>query len=940
MNKWNKDSSIVACYEFNDGALTFDRSLKGNHLTNVGVVYDNGAKFVRAEGDYLYRAHTSLGVGFPGTTGNTDIAIWADVSLASLPGVGEGYVIASKYSDDDGDAPWILYWVNVAGTYSLLFAKNYSGSWESVTIYSSAVDVPSSHKIGISFNGTSKAYVGELYDSAGVGYGSVSGNTTYGMAVDDEAFMVGAYPSTGGPVSCLDGAIRSLVVANTTKTSTDFDAMAAGTYLEEAVATYGVFVDWNNDNDFADANEDISAYVLSIPSFSAGRNSDTDYDYAGTCTVKLKNGDSFFSPNNSGSAIYGNVLPNRRVRITMTHGGTTVTAWQGFLQDISCATGQTVAANTATLRANGPLGQLSEGTIDVARQTTKLSSEIATAILDAKGWPAGDRSIGTGLTTIAEWTDSGYSPLSSLREMQDMEFGRLREGKAGQIVFDSRDAIFASPHDVAQATYGTGGFSVRNVKQLDSRSSVYNHVSAKCKPFNYTDEIALVTVCDINAGKGGNPPYVAGSAATAYYASLPAGSPFESVAEWSSTAYTANSAADGSGTDLTADVSIAITNFGRQALLTITNASATAAYLTRLILYGKAWAQDDAIEVRSSDATSIAAYGRREYPRIGKYHTSTTYTKQHADYAVALYKSQRPPVSFEVPSNLDASYMADAMARETGDRIHLNFGADYGLFIDGDYIIDQIAHSVPSPYNHVMTITCTPAPTAELAATGEAYTPKIVPYSRQNNPASNYDSSSADTGNPTGASDLQILTNDDDPTIPRGSMAFRFNRDTSNYRSIWHVQVTLGASSPFYGPYAAQRTAHADMVIADSASPIQIVAGQLLYFIASGTPDDYAGKVLLIYKTGDAGLAGNMIGIDSGSAITITSAFNVSGLFNYSIVKPWWNLNEWDRGFYFPADFKTQNINEAVWQTKDVPIYPGIDLYAQAFSQNRFGVSI
>ena len=70
-----------------------------------------------------------------------------------------------------------------------------------------------------------------------------------------------------------------------------------------------------------------------------------------------------------------------------------------------------------------------------------------------------------------------------------------------------------------------------------------------------------------------------------------------------------------------------------------------------------------------------------------------------------------------------------------------------------------------------------------------------------------------DSGNPSGASGLVILTPETDSTIPPGMIAFRFNRDTSNYRGIYSVAAVLSTALPAEGPYSTERAGHADEII-------------------------------------------------------------------------------------------------------------------------------
>ena len=95
------------------------------------------------------------------------------------------------------------------------------------------------------------------------------------------------------------------------------------------MATLNYYVDWNNNGLFDHAKSDISPYVMPA-SWKFGRSAAHEYDAAGTASMSLNNSSSIFSSFNAASPIYGKILPNIRLRITMTSGGVTTTMFQGF----------------------------------------------------------------------------------------------------------------------------------------------------------------------------------------------------------------------------------------------------------------------------------------------------------------------------------------------------------------------------------------------------------------------------------------------------------------------------------------------------------------------------------------------------------------------------------------------------------------------------------
>lgn len=81
--------------------------------------------------------------------------------------------------------------------------------------------------------------------------------------------------------------------------------------------------------------------------------------------------------------------------------------------------------------------------------------------LDTVGWPAGDRVIDTGQSTLATPAASLASTkvLDYLQKVEQSESGYLFQNADGKIVFINRQAFLAAPYTVSQATFGDGGGS-------------------------------------------------------------------------------------------------------------------------------------------------------------------------------------------------------------------------------------------------------------------------------------------------------------------------------------------------------------------------------------------------------------------------------------------------------------------------------------------------
>lgn len=79
------------------------------------------------------------------------------------------------------------------------------------------------------------------------------------------------------------------------------------------------------------------------------------------------------------------------------------------------------------------------------------------AILDAIGWPAGERVIDTGNSIIPISTPSGSALSWLLKVAEESENGLFQVRGDGKLLFHERHGLWKSPHNTAQATFGDGG---------------------------------------------------------------------------------------------------------------------------------------------------------------------------------------------------------------------------------------------------------------------------------------------------------------------------------------------------------------------------------------------------------------------------------------------------------------------------------------------------
>ncbi len=489
-------------------------------------------------------------------------------------------------------------------------------------------------------------------------------------------------------------------------------------------ASWRFYVDWDDDGAYNHAIEDISAYVLAgegqFWEFRRGRNYAsqlTGVSTAGGLTLPLLNPDGRFSRYNSASPIYGSMLPGRRVKLTATYGGLTYVRFLGRLERIDTQP-ELGGFHTATLYAVGVLQWVNENEVSVAPQTNILTGDAITAVLDAISFPAADRLIDTGQTTMTRWRTSGkVSALYAIREIAATESGEIWETSDGKLRYEDRHHRLLGDHQTSRANFSDADGSTigyRRISHDDPLKNIYNVFKAEVRIYEVQAEAVLWTLQE-------TPSILPGASITRWASypnpQSPAGA--DSVNAWttpaSNTDFEANSAADGTGTDLTADIAITATKFSNAMKLVLTNNGAVTAYIrgaasAYMQARGTPVYELDPIPVLVEDAASQASYGVRTFPHPGQFIPSVDEAENWAGFNRSIYKDPLAAVVVYFCANRNAGLMTLALTLEPSDRITIVSNARTKLGLNGDYFIEAIKHRIGEQgLSHWVTLECSPA---------------------------------------------------------------------------------------------------------------------------------------------------------------------------------------------------------------------------------------
>lgn len=203
---------------------------------------------------------------------------------------------------------------------------------------------------------------------------------------------------------------------------------------------------------------DVSAYVLGF-GYQRGRQRDLNRAETGTAYIYLNNEDNRFDPTYSGSPYWFSgvgMQPSKRVRIYATWLGNDEPLFDGFVRRWNPEWDGDGRGSRVRLELNDGFYYFAQRkTTGAATSLAQARSDVQIAeLLDDILWPAADRDLDTGDTTVQAQTfgDGQSNVLPILQNIADTENGILFMNGAGQIVFHRRS--YRATKTTNDATFG------------------------------------------------------------------------------------------------------------------------------------------------------------------------------------------------------------------------------------------------------------------------------------------------------------------------------------------------------------------------------------------------------------------------------------------------------------------------------------------------------
>lgn len=484
-------------------------------------------------------------------------------------------------------------------------------------------------------------------------------------------------------------------------------------------------VDWDADGAFdgvGDVGEDLTSRTFRIE-WKRGR------DFASQLTGRASGGRLFATINNESgdyssfkttSPIAGNILPGRKVRLTATDATGMVTLWQGFLNSLVPIPSMT-QPSVVMLEAIGPLAWLNQRLVSLPRQVNILTGNIIDAILDEAGWPALDRDTDAGRTTVKRFPATGSKrptdrvrALDLMRQIEETEGGFLHESRDGKVIFEARDRRLSGAFVTSQATFSdaTGAtLPYVAIEQLDPLPLIYNIFHCPVQLFTVGTLAVLWTLSESGAS---SPSIPAGESRTYVTDFLLTESSTFGVDAWTTpvatTDFTANSAADGSGTNLTASIAVtAVKDFNHMEITLTNNHASTTAFITLLQARGTPVNRSNLVTITIQDAASIIKYGERTFNVAGLWVPDTVEAKDYVTYLNSIFSSPLPIVKITLEGNQNAAMLSEVLRRNISDRVTITAAtnADLGLSARPGFI-ELEHHVITRDRRHVATYAIAP----------------------------------------------------------------------------------------------------------------------------------------------------------------------------------------------------------------------------------------
>lgn len=384
-----------------------------------------------------------------------------------------------------------------------------------------------------------------------------------------------------------------------------------GTELYGAIAStsnilWAIQVDWDGDGLFDGSNE--APYATGMTT-RRGRSNLLDESGKGFQSVavgrlmlEFDNSDGRYDARNASSPLYPNILPGRLIKITATLNGVTYPIFFGSISDI-----QPVGRRHERVRMEAEDGVrwLREHSTNTATQINVPVDEAMALVLAGAEWPL---QWGSSLNNSPDyinnwWTEVDTPAWNALQDLADFSFGTIFVAADGSFKFIMRQNQTTPSVTISE------DIILKDILLPQPWENIRNVIDVVVQPLDPQTASPLWSLQ--------NPVKIAVGETITVFGSYTSGNvnvAAQSVSPLvAGTDYKLVLNADGGGTDFTSSCVVTSAAYSTQVIFTVTNNSASAAYLTILQIRGIPLVPAEPSTLRIIDTASKAIYGAKTF---------------------------------------------------------------------------------------------------------------------------------------------------------------------------------------------------------------------------------------------------------------------------------------------------------------------------------------
>jgi hypothetical protein len=426
---------------------------------------------------------------------------------------------------------------------------------------------------------------------------------------------------------------------------------------------------------------------------------------AGIAELTCDNYYGDFNPENNGGQYYGDLVLGKWLTVYEMYKGVKYPHFTGKITKI--LPNDDPNDPTAYILAADGMDDISQTQIStVLRQDTDVG-ELADDALDACAWAAGKRDIDTGVDTLEFGWFHKRGGLEAFRDLELTEKGRFFIKRNGDARFENRHYRITGDGLVSQATFDNTAI---RIQYEWSKRLLYNDIQVTGRRYTAggvqlfsgydmaTIESALVW--SAHTGDAAAPYIPQGTTVTLWAEFNQPLSSYDTLVK--GTHWNANESPDKTGTDLSDNITITVTQYGQALKLAIENTGSMGAYIVEpdsppdsaedktLLIYGVLFGSEN-VTVIEEDTDSQDDYGKRSLSIDAPFKSRPNDVLAYAQWLLARYH-------LPVPNPVQVAHIARAgwpddtiriqcLVREISDRITV---ASTKLGFDRDFYINKV----------------------------------------------------------------------------------------------------------------------------------------------------------------------------------------------------------------------------------------------------------